>query len=80
VTKSIVTPLVLSGGGPEPRGTKGVPRPKFEREPKPDYTGDACPKCAGRRVWISGETLRCRDCGTRFVPDDLPPAEEEESA
>lgn len=59
------------------RGTKGVPRPKFERETKPDYTGDACPKCQSRRVWISGETLRCRDCGTRFVPDDLPPAEEE---
>lgn len=76
-SERIVTPLVLSGGGVEPRGTKGVPRPKFERETKPDYTGDACPKCQSRRVWISGETLRCRDCGTRFVPDDLPPAEEE---
>ena len=44
------------------------------------HTGDACPKCAGYRVWVSGETLRCRDCGTRFLPDDLPPAEEESGA
>lgn len=61
----------------------GPPMPKHLREvltPRQDdgiHTGDACPKCQSRRVWISGETLRCRDCGTRFVPDDLPPAEEE---
>jgi DNA-directed RNA polymerase subunit RPC12/RpoP len=61
----------------------GPPMPKHLREvlaPRQDdgiHTGDACPKCQSRRVWVSGETLRCRDCGTRFVPDDLPPAEEE---
>ena len=76
MSERVVTPLILSGGG-EPRGVKGVPRPKFEREPKPDYTGDACPKCKGSRVWVSGETLRCRDCGTRFIPDDLPLADPE---
>lgn len=64
----------------------GPPMPRHLREalaPRRDdgiHTGDACPKCSGRRCWISGETLRCRDCGTRFLPDDLPPAEEESGA
>lgn len=26
----------------------------------------ACPRCSSYRTWISGETRRCRDCGTRF--------------
>ncbi len=30
----------------------------------------ACPRCLTNRTWISGETWRCRDCGTRFtVPE-----------
>ena len=59
----------------------GPPMPPHLREvltPRRDdgiHTGDACPKCGRYRVWVSGETLRCRDCGTRFIPDDLPPAE-----
>lgn len=61
--------------------SSAVPIPRHLREiltPRRDdpHTGDACPKCSGRRVWISGETLRCRDCGTRFIPDDLPAADE----
>lgn len=72
----IVTPLILSGGGTGPRTFVGVPRPKLERELPPDYTGDRCPKCQSPRCWISGETIRCRDCGTRFLPPDLPEVEE----
>lgn len=49
------------------------------RDGNGEHTGDVCPKCQSRRVWISGETLRCRDCGTRFIPDDLPPNDSAES-
>lgn len=29
--------------------------------------GPRCPKCGDRRTWPSGDTLRCRSCGQRFV-------------
>jgi hypothetical protein len=61
------------GGPPMPKHLREVFQP---RRPDDPHTGDSCPKCKSFRVWISGETLRCRDCGTRFIPDDLPPAEE----
>lgn len=32
--------------------------------------GPPCPRCYSRRTWVSGESYRCRRCGTRFEPKE----------
>lgn len=63
--------LSTHGAPPLPPAVRRVIRAQKDER----HTGDACPRCHGLRVWVVDETLRCRDCGTRFLPPDLPPAE-----
>lgn len=46
--------------------------------PAPQPGGNPpCPKCGGRRTWVSVDTWRCRDDGTRFAAAAHPRGGEE---